>query len=133
MAYAAARRLSVAEVPHGLRDTENRPITLCLAARGGPSWTQRVVVGSRESLLVVSSWSVVAAAHLAAAGLGVTIIPNNVVPHGLRAAVRSLRSPLVRELVAFTRRDWSPLAEAFLEVLQAQPWQPRPRVAADVG
>ena len=70
---------------------------------------------------------------LAAAGLGVTIIPSNVAPHGLRAGVRSLRSPLVREVVAFTRREWSPLAEAFLQVLQAQTWQPRPRSATDVG
>jgi DNA-binding transcriptional LysR family regulator len=81
----------------------------------------------------VETGQVAAAAHLAAAGLGVTIIPNNVVPHGLRAAVRSLRTPLVREVVAFTRREWSPLADAFLEVLQAQPWQPRPRAATDVG
>jgi DNA-binding transcriptional LysR family regulator len=81
----------------------------------------------------VETGQVAAAAHLAAAGLGVTIIPNNVVPHGLRAAVRSLRSPLVREVVAFTRREWSPLADAFLEVLQAQTWQPRPRAATDLG
>src|SRR5882672_4086864 len=66
----------------------------------------------------VQTGQVAAASHLAAAGLGVTIIPSNVVPHGLRAAVRSLRSPLVRELAAFTRREWSPLAEAFLQVLQ---------------
>jgi len=44
---------------------------------------------------------VAAAAHLAAAGLGVTIVPDNVVPAGLHAAVRSLKSPLVRQLVAF--------------------------------
>ena len=41
--------------------------------------------------------------------------------------------PADREVVAFTRREWSPLADAFLEVLQAQPWQPRPRAATDVG
>ena len=70
-----------------------------------------------------------AAPHLAAAGLGVTLVPQNVVPAGLNAAVRSLRSPLVRQLVAFSRQDWSVLAEAFLAVLQAQTWGARPRSA----
>ena len=81
----------------------------------------------------VQTGQVAAAGHLAAAGLGVTIIPNNVVPVGLNAAVRSLKPPLARELVAFTRRDWSPLAAAFLDVLQAQAWQRRPASATVVG
>jgi DNA-binding transcriptional LysR family regulator len=72
---------------------------------------------------------VAAAAPLAAAGLGVTIVPNNVLPHGLNAETLRLRPALVRQLVAFTRQDWSPLAQAFLEVLQAQPWGRRPRSA----
>jgi DNA-binding transcriptional LysR family regulator len=80
----------------------------------------------------VETGQVAAAAHLAAAGLGVTLVPNNVVPTGLNAAIRSLESPLVRQLVAFTRREWSPLAEAFLEVLQAQRWEPRPPSATVV-
>jgi DNA-binding transcriptional LysR family regulator len=78
----------------------------------------------------VQTGQVVAAAHLAAAGLGVTLIPDNVVPHGLDAAIRSLKPPLVRELVAFARQDWAPLAQAFLEVLQAQTWQARPSSAS---
>src|SRR5258707_2973440 len=69
---------------------------------------------------------VAAAAHLAACSLGVTIVPSNVLPRGLDASVRSLKSPLVRQLVAFTRRSWSPLAEAFLEALVAMPWEQRP-------
>ncbi|MFL5825581.1 MAG: LysR substrate-binding domain-containing protein [Thermoleophilaceae bacterium] len=77
----------------------------------------------------VETGQVAAAPHLAAAGLGVTLIPNNVVPTGLNAAIRSLRPPLVRQLVAFSRRDWSSLAEAFLAVLQEQPWPARPRSA----
>jgi DNA-binding transcriptional LysR family regulator len=80
----------------------------------------------------VATGQVAAAAHLAAAGLGVTIVPSNVVPHGLEAAVRSLKSPLVRQLVAFTRQDWPPLAEAFLEVLHEQSWQRRPRSATTI-
>jgi DNA-binding transcriptional LysR family regulator len=77
----------------------------------------------------VQTAQVAAAGHLAAAGLGVTIIPGNVVPQGLDAAIRSLASPLVRQLVAFSRQDWPPLAEAFLHALQAQLWLPRPRAA----
>jgi DNA-binding transcriptional LysR family regulator len=77
----------------------------------------------------VETGQVAAAPHLAAAGLGVTLVPQNVVPAGLNAAVRSLKSPLVRQLVAFSRQDWSVLAEAFLAVLQAQTWGARPRSA----
>jgi DNA-binding transcriptional LysR family regulator len=79
----------------------------------------------------VQTGQVAAAAPLAAAGLGVTIVPGNVVPDGLDAAVRRLRPRLVRELVAFTRQDWSPLAQAFLDVLRAGSWPRRPR-SADV-
>jgi DNA-binding transcriptional LysR family regulator len=81
----------------------------------------------------VQTGQVAAACHLAAAGLGVTIIPSNIVPTGLGAAIRHLRPPLARQLVAFTRQDWSPLAAAFLEVLKEQTWQRRPASATDVG
>jgi DNA-binding transcriptional LysR family regulator len=80
----------------------------------------------------VQTGQVAAAGHLAAAGLGVTIIPSNVVPAALGAAVRSLKPPLARQLVAFTRQDWSPLAAAFLDVLHAQPWPRRPTAATVV-
>jgi DNA-binding transcriptional LysR family regulator len=80
----------------------------------------------------VETGQVAAAPHLAAAGLGVTILPDNVVPDGLDAAIRRLKPRLVRQLVAFTRQDWSPLAEAFLVVLQEQAWQPRPPSATVV-
>src|SRR5436190_21046098 len=67
----------------------------------------------------VQTGQVVAAAHLAAAGFGVTLVPSNVVPHELKATIRHLKSPVIRQLAAFARQDWSPLARAFLEVLQA--------------
>jgi DNA-binding transcriptional LysR family regulator len=56
----------------------------------------------------VRTGQVAAAAHLAAAGLGVTLIPDNIVPHGLNAAVRNLKPPLARQLVAFTRPGLAP-------------------------
>jgi DNA-binding transcriptional LysR family regulator len=81
----------------------------------------------------VQTAQVAAAAHLAAAGLGVTIVPNNVVPAGLQAAVRRLRKPLVRELVAYTRQDWPPFAAAFVHALQEQTWERRPRAATIIS
>ena len=78
----------------------------------------------------VETGQVAAAGHLAAAGLGVTIIPSNIVPTGVGAAICSLKPRLARQLVAFAREDWSPLAAAFLDVLQAQPWQRRPASAS---
>jgi DNA-binding transcriptional LysR family regulator len=80
----------------------------------------------------VQTAQIAAAAQLAAAGLGVTIIPSNVVPTGLQAAVRRLREPLVRQIVAFTRQDWPPLAGAFLDALREQAWEQRPRSATIV-
>jgi len=77
----------------------------------------------------VQTGQVLAAAHLAAAGFGVTLLPSNIVPHELNANSRRLKSPVVRQLVAFARQDWSPNAQAFLKVLQAQTWQDRPRAA----
>jgi DNA-binding transcriptional LysR family regulator len=76
---------------------------------------------------------VAAATHLAAAGLGVTIVPRNVVQDGLHAAVLSLKPLLMCQLVAFTRQDWSPLAAAFLEVLQTQTGESRPGSAITAG
>jgi DNA-binding transcriptional LysR family regulator len=81
---------------------------------------------------VVQTGQVVAAAHLAAAGFGVTLVPSNVVPHELNATIRRLKSPVVRQLVAFTRKGWTPLARAFLDVLQAQSWHRRPPSATIV-
>jgi DNA-binding transcriptional LysR family regulator len=77
----------------------------------------------------VQTGQVAAASHLAAAGLGATLIPSNVVPIGLNAAIRSLKPPLARQLVALTRQDWSPLAAAFLDVLKEQAWPRRPASA----
>lgn len=74
----------------------------------------------------VQTTQVAAASHLAAAGLGVTLIPDNIVPAGLRATTRSLEPPLVRKLFAYTRSDWPPLAGAFLDALRHLPWPSEP-------
>ena len=65
----------------------------------------------------VHSSQVEALARFAACGLGPTMLPSNVVAPDLRHLTRRLRRPLARELSAYTRTEWSPLAGAFLETL----------------
>jgi DNA-binding transcriptional LysR family regulator len=62
---------------------------------------------------------------LAAAGLGPALVPVSIVPAPQRRSVRSLDPPRARELCAFTRAEWSPLARAFLELLGERPWPAR--------
>jgi DNA-binding transcriptional LysR family regulator len=66
-----------------------------------------------------------AAPILAAAGLGPALVPVDVVPESLRGSMRSLDPPLVRELCAYTRSEFSPLARAFLDVIAEAPWAGR--------
>jgi len=74
----------------------------------------------------VQTAQVAAAGHLAAAGLGVTVIPGNVVPPGLDAAVLPLDPALMRQLAAYSRQDWSPHAAAFVRALRELPWPALP-------
>jgi DNA-binding transcriptional LysR family regulator len=74
----------------------------------------------------VQTTQVAAASHLAAAGLGVTLIPENVVPAGLDAATRYVKPPLVRKLFVYTRSEWPPLATTFVEALQRLRWPTKP-------
>ena len=67
-----------------------------------------------------------AAVRLAAAGLGVAMVPISVVPGPLAAISRRLRQPVVRELAAYTRTQFSPAAEAFTAVAVAAYRPPRP-------
>jgi DNA-binding transcriptional LysR family regulator len=75
----------------------------------------------------VRSAQIAGVAALAAAGLGPAIVPSNIVGGAARAAVRPLAPPRARELFAFTRTGWSPLARAFLDTLGEQPWPRRER------
>jgi DNA-binding transcriptional LysR family regulator len=81
----------------------------------------------------VRTGQVTAAAQLAAAGLGPTLLGSHTVPAGLDAALMRVRPRLVREVVAFTRSAWSPAAEQFLEVLGKLPMRSRPRGSELVG
>jgi DNA-binding transcriptional LysR family regulator len=74
----------------------------------------------------VRTGQVAAAAQLAAAGLGPTLMGSHAVPAGLDAALLQVKPRQVREVVAFTRTAWSPAAEAFLETLGKLPLRSRP-------
>jgi len=72
--------------------------------------------------VAVRTTQVEAATRLAAAGLGPAMVPDNVVSSDLEPTVVHLDPPVLRELAAYTRSEWSPLARAFLEALQAGDW-----------
>jgi DNA-binding transcriptional LysR family regulator len=67
-----------------------------------------------------------AAVRLAASGLGVAMVPINIVPEHLETTSRTLTQPVVRELAAYTRTSFSPAAEAFVEVAAGAYRPPRP-------
>ncbi len=59
-------------------------------------------------------------ARLAAAGLGLALVPDNIVLPGLDGAVLQLEPRVTREVVACTRTEWSPTAAAFVEIVQGR-------------
>jgi len=67
----------------------------------------------------VRTAQIAAVPSLAAAGLGPALVPVNILAGAQRRAARSLDPPRSRELCAFTRAEWSPLARAFLELMSA--------------
>ena len=73
----------------------------------------------------VRSAQIAGVAALAAAGLGPALVPWNIVTGPSRNAARSLDPPRARELCAFTRSGWSPLARALLDLIAEQPWPRR--------
>lgn len=77
----------------------------------------------RES---VRTEQVQAAARLAASGLGPALLPDNMVPADINAPVRRLEPPIVRELCAYTRNEWSSASRSFLDTLHSLDWHRRP-------
>jgi DNA-binding transcriptional LysR family regulator len=92
----------------------------------GHGLTEVVEVACRRAgfqpRVAVRTTQVEAATRLAAAGLGPTMVPDNVVPLGLVPTVVRLEPPVLRELAVYTRSEWSPLASAFLEALRSSDW-----------
>jgi DNA-binding transcriptional LysR family regulator len=76
---------------------------------------------------------VTAAPLFAAAGIGPALVPDHVVPDGVTDLVRPLKPRVIRPVVAFTRRDWSPITSAFLDLLRDYPWRRKPPAATNIG
>jgi DNA-binding transcriptional LysR family regulator len=77
----------------------------------------------------VHTSQVEALARFAACGLGPTMMPTNVVPAEFAHLSRRLQRPVARELAAYTRREWSPMARSFLDTLWDAHSAPRPENA----
>jgi DNA-binding transcriptional LysR family regulator len=69
------------------------------------------------------------AARLAAAGVGPTLVPENVIPDGLHGALVRVDPPLGRELTVYAREQWGPLGGAFVELMAQKRWAKPPRGA----
>ena len=102
--------------------------------RFGCRVTKSMLAGLTEALCAAAGFTpraavrtaqIAAAPALAAAGLGPALVPVNIVSGPLRRSVRRLDPPRARELCAFTRAEWPPLARAFLDLVAEQPWSGR--------
>lgn len=69
------------------------------------------------------------AARLAAAGVGPTLVPENVIPDGLNGALLRVDPPIGRELTVYARKQWGPLGGAFVELMADTRWAKPPRGA----
>ncbi len=74
-------------------------------------------VGLRDPAVVVRTMQTEAAARLAAAGLGLAIVPANVVPPDLPALIVEPDPPLTRPLAAYARGRFSASASRFVATL----------------
>jgi DNA-binding transcriptional LysR family regulator len=102
---------------HGLAELVDQQ---CAAA----GFTPRVSVRTSQ---------VVAAPLFAAAGLGPALVPDHIVPDSAEELVRPAKPRLVRQVVAFTRREWSPVTRAFLDSLHEYSWPRKPPRATNLG
>jgi DNA-binding transcriptional LysR family regulator len=91
---------------HGLR---NVVLGICASAGFAP----------REAVMTAQ---VEAAVRLAAAGIGVGIVPANIVPPGLDHFARVTDPPIFRKLGAYTRAEWPPQADALIAALGGATW-----------
>lgn len=77
----------------------------------------------------VHSTQVEALVRFAATGLGPTLLPRNVIPPDLEHLLKHLHRPMARELAVYTRTEWSPIAQAFLNTLWTATSSPIPQNA----
>ncbi|GAA3117900.1 LysR substrate-binding domain-containing protein [Streptomyces echinatus] len=60
------------------------------------------------------------AANFAAAGLGIALVPGNVLPPEFHGMLLRPDPPLLRTLAAYTRGEPDPITHAFLDMLTAE-------------
>ena len=101
--HLAQREWILYEPGHGLDD-----VVVFACAKAGFTPRAAMRTGQAE-----------AAVRLAASGLGVAMVPISLVPDQLARTSRRMRHPVIRELVAYTRTQFSPAAEAFAAVAAA--------------
>lgn len=94
---------------------------------------QRCAAAGFTPRVAVRTSQVLAAPLFAAAGLGPAMVPDHIVPDSVRELVRPAKPRLVRQVVAFARRDWSPATRAFVDALREYPWPRRPPSSTDLG
>ena len=93
---------------------------LILSACGSAGFTPRHAVLTSQ---------VETAARRAAAGVGPTLVPENVIPDGLEGALLRVDPPLGRELTVYGRQEWGPLGRAFVDLMSERRWPKPPRGA----
>jgi DNA-binding transcriptional LysR family regulator len=67
------------------------------------------------------------AARLAAAGLGVALVPRHTVPYDLRGAAHPIHPPVVWEIAAYARSAWPSFVDEYLDTFEQSPLRPGPR------
>lgn len=75
--------------------------------------------GLRHPAVVLRTSQTEAAARLAAAGVGVALLPANIVPDDLPALICEPDPPITRRLAAYSRVRMSPAARRLVEALLA--------------
>ncbi len=66
------------------------------------------------------------AVRLAAAGLGIALVPDNVVVRGIDCAVLAIEPRVLRDIAVYARVPLSPTATAFVDVVRSA-GRPRPQ------
>jgi len=114
---AAVPIASLADDPWVLFPTSHGLLELVLTVCARAGFVPRDAVRTAQVEAVV---------RLAAAGLGVAIVPANIVPPHLDGYVRALDPPVMRELAVYARSDFSPQSLALIAALDAEPWPELP-------
>jgi DNA-binding transcriptional LysR family regulator len=74
-----------------------------------------------EPVIAVRTEQAPSALRLAQAGLGITLVPRNVVPDGFDGVVASVLPPITRDLAVYTRVKPDPITKAFVSAFAGGP------------